>query len=91
MPQYQLRNLGNGNSGVSLPRAGLEKDDLLEPDGDVPDNQTMDVDRLGTGVYLVRAVDGEVPDVRETDVVQNAVARELMERSAFDGVTPSAD
>ena len=45
-------------------------------------------DRLDTGVYLVRAAAGDLPEFRETDVVQDAVARELMEMSAFDSLQP---
>ena len=87
MAQVKLRELGNQNAGVTLPWSDLERDGLLDG-GSVPDDQTMDVDRLDTGVYLVRAADGDLPEFRETDVVQDAVARELMEMSAFDSLQP---
>ncbi|WP_132060258.1 hypothetical protein [Halorussus amylolyticus] len=90
MPQYQLRQLGKQNAGVSLPWRALKRDDLLKEDGTIPDDQLMDVERLGEGVYLVRPTpdDGNLPEFRETDVVQDAVARELMDMSAFDSLQP---
>ena len=89
MAQVKLRELGRQNAGITLPWSVLERDGLVTGEN-IPDDQTMGIDRLGEGVYLVRAADdGDLPEVRETDVVKDAVARELMDRSAFDRIQPS--
>lgn len=55
----------DGTATVSLPKGDLRLDGLVSPDGEVQEAE-MHVQRLGSGAYLVRAVeDGSVPAVKE--------------------------
>jgi hypothetical protein len=57
----------DGTPTVSLDKGDLQLDGIVDEDGEIPENQRMHVQRLGSGAYLVRAVtdDGvtEVSDV----------------------------
>ncbi|GGL57555.1 hypothetical protein [Halocalculus aciditolerans] len=70
-----------GSSGmVTIPKDHLRRDGVI--DDDFPDDfsQSVVVDRLARGEYLVRLVDdGEVPDLRDSDAVQQAAAQLVFE------------
>ncbi|WP_053946694.1 hypothetical protein [Halolamina sediminis] len=74
----------DGSSGlVTIPRAFLEKDGVLD-DGEVPDEQQVDVERLGERAYLVRvAEDGSLPDPQECEVVERLAAQRILNEDAF--------
>jgi len=74
----------DGSSGlVTIPRAFLEKDDVLD-DGEVPDEQQVDVERLGERAYLVRvADDGTLPDPQECEVVERLAAQRILNEDAY--------
>lgn len=88
MQKYKLRDTGHGTPGITLPRDDLSDDGLLD-DGEIPDEQWMRIDRLGERTYLVRACDGDLPDVRESEVVRRLVAETVMDMSAFDSLQPA--
>lgn len=75
----------DGSSGlVTIPRAFLEKDSVLTDDGEVPDGQQVDVERLGECAYLVRvADDGTLPDPQECEVVERLAAQRILNEDAF--------
>jgi len=70
---------------VTLPKDGLERDGLVDDDGRPVGDQSMAVDRLGERCYLVRAVDGDVPEVTETEVVQRLAAEMMLHQDAIGG------
>ena len=74
----------DGSSGlVTIPRAFLEKDHVLD-DGEVPDEQQVDVERLGERAYLVRvADDGKLPDPQECEVVERLAAQRILNEDAY--------
>lgn len=75
------RLLRQGGSGlVTLPKDGLERDGLLDENGDPREGQSMMVDRLGERCYLVRAVDGDVPEVSECPEVRRLAAEMMLDR-----------
>ncbi|QZP37067.1 hypothetical protein [Halobaculum magnesiiphilum] len=81
----------SGSGLVTLPKDGLERDGVLDDDGEIPEQQNLVVDRLGRRVYLVRLVDdARVPDAEETEVVERLAAQRLMQQDAF-GRTQTAD
>lgn len=78
----KLQNHG-GSGVVTIPRAFLERDSVLE-DGEIPDDQQVAVDQLGERAYLVRLSDGgELPDPRQCDVVEQIAAQRLLQESAL--------
>ncbi|MFC7096061.1 hypothetical protein [Halobaculum marinum] len=75
----------SGSGLVTLPKKGLERDDVLTEDGEIPEQQNLVVDRLGRRVYLVRLVDdARVPDAEETEVVERLAAQRLLQQDAFE-------
>jgi len=82
----------DGSSGlVTIPRLYLDKDGVLTGDGDVPNEQHVDVERLGERCYLVRVADaGTLPDVQECEAVERLAAQRLLNENAF-GQPRSAD
>jgi len=74
----------DGSSGlVTIPRAFLEKDDVLD-DGEVPNERQVDVERLGERAYLVRvADDGMLPDPQECEVVERLAAQRILNEDAY--------
>lgn len=78
----KLRN--DGRSGlVTIPRNYLEKDDVLE-EGEVPDEQQVDVDRLGRRCYLIRITDdGSLPEAHECEAVERLVGQRLLNEDAY--------
>jgi len=82
----------HGGSGVvTLPRDDLEKDDVLN-DGEIPDGQHLDVERMGRRTYVVRIPDdsGTLPELTECNVVERLAAQRALDLDAR-RVTPQAD
>lgn len=63
---------------VSIPHHMLELDGLLDEDGKPREGQSMMVNRLDERCYLVRAVDGDVPEVENCEVVKQLVAQKTL-------------
>ncbi|WP_284013246.1 hypothetical protein [Halobaculum litoreum] len=63
MPHRQLRKIGTDSVGIVLERSDfLERDGILDDEGDLPENTTAFTERLGERTYLVRVPeDGYVP------------------------------
>lgn len=75
-----LQRAGGRSAAVTLPKRDLERDGLLDEEGEPIDGQQMAVDRLGEGTFLVRACDeGHVPEIHE-----NPAIRRLAQSRAFD-------
>jgi len=70
--QKLIRQHGSGL--VTLPQGFLERDGLLNDDGVPRSGQSVIVDRLGERCYLVRAADGDVPDVEDCEVIERMAA-----------------
>ncbi|OYR80411.1 hypothetical protein DJ84_15655 [Halorubrum ezzemoulense] len=86
----KLQNHG-GSGVVTLPRDDLEKDDLLE-EGELPDEQHLDVDRLGRRTYVVRIPEagGDLPELAQCEVVERLAAKRALDLGVGRGV-PQAD
>ena len=69
----------HGSSMVTLPKNGLERDGLVDEDGEPVEQQSAVVDRLGKRCYLVRLADGDVPEVTETEVVKRLAAQRMLD------------
>ncbi|QCJ48536.1 hypothetical protein FCF25_08985 [Haloprofundus sp. MHR1] len=83
-----LRN--HGDSAVAcIEKDWLRRDGLLV-NGEVPEGREVYTDRLGKGVYLVRAVDGDVPELEECEVIRRLVAEAVVARDDR-GAAPLAD
>jgi len=78
----KLRN--DGRSGlVTIPRNYLEKDGVLD-EGEIPDEQQVDVERLGRRAYLVRVTDdGSLPEPHECEVVERLAAQRILNEDAY--------
>ena len=82
----------HGGSGVvTLPRDELQKDAVLD-DGEIPDEQHLDVERMGRRTYVVRIPedDGELPELTECDFVKRLAAQRALDLDARRFV-PQAD
>jgi hypothetical protein len=89
MGLQQLREK-TGSAVVTIPKDELRADGVLE-DGEIPDQQTVDVEKLGERAFLVRIVDeGEVPAVEECDVVRRLAADIVLSREP-NGLDQPAD
>lgn len=66
---------------VTIPHEMLERDGLLDGDGRPRKGQSMLVDRLGERCYLVRAVDGEVPEVENYVAIERLGAQKLLQQN----------
>lgn len=77
----------DGGSGlVTIPKKYLERDDVLDDDGDVPDEQRLTVDRLGRRAYLVRLTDGgSLPELHECEAVRRVAAERMLTEDAYGG------
>jgi hypothetical protein len=79
-----------GSAVVTIPKGELRADGVLE-DGEIPDEQTVNVEKLGERAFLVRIVDdGEIPAVEECDVVRRLAADLVLTREPK-GVEQPAD
>jgi len=75
----------NGSAQVTLPKEKLAADGVLD-DGCVPDEQGVRIEQVGRRSYLVRIPDGgDLPDLRDTDIVQREAARLKLTPPAADG------
>ena len=68
---------------VSIPYHMLKRDGLLDEDGQPREGQSMLVERLGERCYLVRAADGDVPDVAECPTVRRLAAEMMLQEDAL--------
>lgn len=75
----------DGGSGlVTIPKKYLERDDVLDEDGTVPEEQRLTVDRLGRRAYLVRLTDdGSLPELHECEAVRRVAAQRVLEEDAY--------
>lgn len=78
----------HGSGLATIPKRFLERDDLVDDDGEPKDDVSLTVDRLDEKVYAIRVCDGEVPEVEDTDFVQRLLARHVLDQ---DSPTPRAD
>lgn len=86
----KLQNHG-GSGIVTVPREYLERDDVLDENGEIPGQQNLTVDRLGERTYLVRLVDdADFPELAECEAIERIVAQRLLQENAF-GQRPRAD
>jgi len=76
---------GDGGSGMStIPKKYLERDGVLDEDGELPEEQRLTVDRLGRRTYLVRLTDdGEIPELHECEAVRRAAAERVLSQDAY--------
>jgi len=82
----------HGGSGVVTVRKDwLDKDGILE-DGEIPDEQHVDVDRLGERAYVVRFTDdeGDLPELEHCQAIRRLAASMMLDAGAL-GQTPRAD
>ncbi|WP_224268361.1 hypothetical protein [Haloprofundus salinisoli] len=79
MPIRKLSNRA-GTPTISLDKGDLALDGIMDEDGTIPDCQMMHLQRMGEGVYVVRAIpDGheDLKPLRETEMVQGLAAMKL--------------
>ncbi|QCC47528.1 hypothetical protein [Halobellus limi] len=70
----------NGSGLVTIPKNFLERDDVFDDDGEVPDEQNLTVDRLGERTYVVRLVDdGHYPDLIECEEIERLAAQRILQ------------
>jgi len=72
------RHYSESPAVVSSPsaRSGFELDGLLEDDGGIPEQQCVDVERLGRRTYVVRFPEGgELPELAEAPLMQRIAAQ----------------
>jgi len=71
---------GDGGSGMAtIPKKYLERDGVLDEDGELPEEQRLTVDRLGRRAYLVRLTDGgEIPELHECEAVRRVAAERVL-------------
>ncbi|GCF13240.1 hypothetical protein Harman_11750 [Haloarcula mannanilytica] len=72
----------SGSGLVTLPKDFLERDGLLNSDGD-PDEAHLTVDRLGERAYVVRVCDGDVPELSECEAIQRLAAERMVDEDVF--------
>ncbi|WP_198665658.1 hypothetical protein [Haloprofundus halophilus] len=79
MPIRKLSNRA-GTPTISLDKGDLALDGIMDDDGTIPDCQMMHLQRMGEGVYVVRAIPNGQEDpkpLRETEMVQGLAAMKL--------------
>ncbi|MFC7095690.1 hypothetical protein [Halobaculum marinum] len=81
MPHRQLRKIGIDSVGIMLERSDfLERDGILDDEGELPENTTAFTERLGEQTYLVRVPeDGHVPEVHECSSIRRVAGQLLLE------------
>jgi len=66
----------SGSGVVTIRKEWLELDGLLEDDGGIPEQQCVDVERLGRRTYVVRFPEGgELPELAEAPLMQRIAAQ----------------
>ena len=73
----------SGSGVVTIPKTDLERDGLLDEDGQPSKDQMVMVERLGERCYLVRAVDGDIPEVEECPAVRRLAAEMMLRQDAL--------
>ncbi|MXR39809.1 hypothetical protein GRX01_00335 [Halobaculum sp. WSA2] len=93
MPHRRLRKIGTDSVGIVLERSDfLERDEVLDENGDVPDGTTAFTERLGERTYLVRIPEnGHVPELHECAPIRRVAGQILLENDATAGAVPRAD
>ncbi|QIO23082.1 hypothetical protein [Haloarcula sp. JP-L23] len=77
----QLQN-HSGSGMVTVPKDFLDRDELLDDDGD-PVDAHLTVDRLGERAYVVRVCDGDVPELSECEFIKRIAAERVLNEDAF--------
>ncbi|GGK64644.1 hypothetical protein [Haloarcula sebkhae] len=72
----------SGSGLVTLPKDFLERDGLLDSDGE-PDEAHLTVDRLDERAYVVRVCDGDVPELSECEAIQRLAAERIVDEDVF--------
>lgn len=81
MQQLQAKS---GSGVVTIPKAKLRQDDILDDDDEIPNEQCVAVDRIGRRSYVVRFPEkGDLPELSECESIQR-VAAELALTSSLD-------
>ena len=66
----------DGSGAVTIPKRYLEDDGLLDDEGEIPDSQPVDVDRLDRRAFVVRFPDDDgLPELAETSAIQRIAAQ----------------
>lgn len=92
-PCVTMQKLQNhdGSGLVTIPKPFLDRDGLVD-DGEPQAGQTIVVDRLGDGCYLVRTpTDGELPNVEECKVVERMAAMKAQAMLSENALSQRAD
>jgi hypothetical protein len=80
----------SGSGVVTIPKEELRADGVLD-DGEIPEGQTVDLEKLGERAFLVRIPKGgDVPSVEECDVVRRLAADIVLSREP-NGLDQPAD
>jgi hypothetical protein len=77
----QLQNHG-GSGVVTVPKDFLERDGLVDDDGD-PADAHLTVDRLGDRAYVVRVCDGDVPELTECEAIRRIAAERVLDEDVL--------
>ena len=82
----KLRNM-DGTGSVTIPKDDLDRDGLVDDDGELPDDQHVVVDRLDEGCYAIRFVDsGDVPELAECEAIERIAAQRMLQQDALGSV-----
>lgn len=73
----------SGSGVVTMPKDKLRDDGVLE-DGEIPDDQCVSVDHIGTRTFVVRIPDdgGQLPDLHECEAIRRVAAEMALEMGA---------
>lgn len=93
MPHRRLRKIGTDSVGIVLERSDfLERDGILDDEGELPENTTAFTERLGERTYLVRVPeDGHVPELHECAPIRRVAGQILLEDGATSGRVSRVD
>jgi hypothetical protein len=72
-----------GSGVVTIPKAELRADDLLDDDGQIPSDQNVSVDKLGRRAYLIRFPEddgGSLPELSECAKIRRLAAEIALSR-----------
>ncbi|WP_254271101.1 hypothetical protein [Haloarcula marina] len=72
----------NGSGVVTVPKSFLDRDGLLDEDGE-PDESHLMVERLGERAYVVRVCDGDIPELSECEEIQRIAAERMLDEDVF--------
>lgn len=93
MPHRRLRKIGTDSVGIVLERSDfLERDGILDENGDLPENTTAFTERLGERTYLVRVPeDGYVPELHECAPIRRVAGQLYLKNTTGGAETSRAD